>query len=207
MLGVGDVASSVAANGLGSFLAQGMKRIRSFWRRDTHLRLELEARSLRSSALEAGLERIAHHLEAIIGHVMHLDGNASSFHPDRVVIAAQTMRAFKAPMLIVRRSGRSNALNATLTGNLVVVAGMQISIKSRLGGCEEIYVVQNRDLRTDHIWIQPRDHNHAQADPADLIVSFVQLADLTPLEKQLAVLLDMNMAAADDCRALLRTSP
>lgn len=204
MLGLTEIASGVAANGVGSFFSRSIKRIRSIWRRETELRRKAAITSRTSSKLEVGLHATARQLEAITDHIMHLDATSGAFHPDKVAIAARTMRAFKSPMPTVRRSGRSsNALHVTLGVEQGVIAGMQLSIKSPLGGYEETYILQSRDLRPDHVCIQPPNYNPAQVEPNDLVISFVQLGDLTTLEQELAILLDMSMSALDDCHAAL----
>jgi hypothetical protein len=205
MLGLEGVAGGVAANGLTSVIRRGATSVAELFRHTTHLRLQLDSASQKNLILEGALDLATHNLESITDHITHLDGSSGAFDAEKVLIAAHTMRLFKAPMPTVQRSARqTNALHISCGRDQGVIPGMSLSLKSRRGDYEEIYVVQNRDLRGDHICAQPRSLDFPRIETADLIVSFIMGETLNSLENDLAILLDMSMSSVDETRGAKR---
>jgi hypothetical protein len=205
MLGLEGVATDVAASGVTTLIRRGVTSVAGVFRRTKHLKLQLDSALQKRSILEGALDLATRNLESITDHITHLDASSAAFDAEKVLVAAHTMRLFKAPMPTVQRSApQTSSLQISCGRDQGVIPGMSLSLKSRRGDYEEIYVVQNRDLRDDHICAQPRNLDFARTEAADLIVSFIMAETLNPLENDLAVLLDMSMSTVDEARGAKR---
>lgn len=205
MFGIGELATGVAANGVGSLLNRATRSVRTRWQRARYAQLQMENATTSYPGLLAALGVASRNLETITDHVLQLNASSGAFDPQKVLVEAHTKRLFKAAMPTILRSvPQTNALHISYGRNQGVIAGISLSIKARVGNYSELYVLQERDLRSDHVCARPPNLDLSQTDPAHLIVSFVPVEGLSQLEQELALLLDMSMSALEDCRAALR---
>jgi hypothetical protein len=204
MLGFEGVANSIAANGVISLVRRAVTSVTVVFQGSKQLKLQFESTLHKNSILQGALNLATHNLDSITDYITHLDASSGAFDLEKVLVAAHTMRLFKAPMPTVQRSGRhTNALHIDCGREQGVIPGMSISLQSRRGDYEEIYVVENRDIRDDHICAQPRNFDFSRTEVADLIVSFILAEILNPLESNLAALLDISMSGVDESRAAI----
>jgi hypothetical protein len=205
MFGFGEIASGLATNGVTSLARRGASSVKTFFVRGKLLKAQLDSAAYKNSIIEGALDTAIRNLESIADHMTHLDASSGAFDPERVTVAAHTMRLFKVPMPVAERSAsHPNALQINYGRDHGVIPGISISFKSRRDGYEEIYILQNRDIRNDHICAHPPNLDLARVDIADLIVSFVLGPPLNQLEQSLAVLLDVSMSGVDEARAAIR---
>jgi hypothetical protein len=195
------------ANRVGTLLSRAGRSAKNWISERTSARSALRLSQNRCDAYERALRNAVRDLGIVGDHVLQLEAHRGGFDAKKVLVEAHTKKLFKGAMpTIIRAIPETHTLQVHYGRNQGVIAGMAVCITSRLGNYSERYLLQERDIRDDHLCFRPPELDLGKTRAEDLILSFVPPIDLSEVEKAIALVLDITGSAVDECTAVLGDS-
>ena len=202
-----DVGTSVAVDGAGRVLARTRDAVGAWARGYLRWGNAVRESEARAEQMRQALLNAAAVLERAGDHLLQLDQAGAPFDPQKVLIEAHTKGLFKLPQPLITASVRdTNTLHINCGRRHGVVAGVSLSIVSKDGRFQTRHVLRDADIREDHVCVCPPRLDLRTLTADDLIVSFAQVAELSPGERALSLLLDETMSAAAQIKSVLATA-
>lgn len=188
---LGELTTTLVADGVGRLLARVRGVVGGWVRRHVRWGKALRQTDARIMQLRESLFAASGALERVRDHLLQLDQAGLAFDAHKVLIETHTKGLFKLPQPLITASVQeTNMLRISCGRSTGAIAGVCLSIVSKNGKFHAQYVLRDADIRDGYLCIRPPSLDLRMVNPEDLIVSFVQAADLSPGERALSLLLD-----------------